>query len=347
MRSGRWLEDSPGLSGWFYAPGPERHPDAAYRDFNGWYFGLMDQQERMLADEPRMNFYHEMIRRHIGPGDHVIDLGTGTGVLAAWAAKSGAAQVHALDHSLILDTARRVASANGVERVDFVAVHSADFTLPERVDVILHEQMGDYLFDEGMVANVCDLRDRLLKPDGRILPSRFEWFCEPVTLWPDRRVPFVWEMNAHGYDYACLRDEPPEEPEYYRQASCDLGVVKAFLGEPSPALTVDLMTIDPRDGLPREVVIRRAAVRAGRLDGLAVFFRVLVDDDLALGSSPLDPDRAPHWAYRILRTDTEELAVGDVLIAELRVGRWDDQDSWRWSHTIKRAVTAELPVAGL
>jgi protein arginine N-methyltransferase 1 len=41
--------------------------------------------------------------------------------------------------------------------------------------VILHEQMGDYLFDEAMVTNVCDLRDRLLKRGGLILPSCFDF----------------------------------------------------------------------------------------------------------------------------------------------------------------------------
>ena len=81
---GRRVQSTPWLSDWVYAPVPERHPDADYRDYNGWYFGLLDQQERMLADGPRMSFYHAMISREVRPGDRVIDLGTGTGVLAAW-----------------------------------------------------------------------------------------------------------------------------------------------------------------------------------------------------------------------------------------------------------------------
>ena len=58
------------------------------------------------------------------------------------------------------------------------------------------------MFDEAMVPNVCDLRDRLLKPGGLILPSQFELFCEPMTLHDDRRVPFIWELNdEHGFDF--------------------------------------------------------------------------------------------------------------------------------------------------
>jgi type I protein arginine methyltransferase len=326
------------LRDWFYPPVAVRHPDADYREFNADYFGLFDQQERMLADGPRMAFYHALIARHVQPGDRVIDLGTGTGVLAAWAAQAGADRVYALDHSTILETAKTVAAFNGVERVEFVAGHSEIFTLEDKVDVIVHEQMGDYLFDEDMVANVCDLRDRLLRPGGRIVPSQFEWYCEPVTVRANRRVPFIWEIKVPGYDYGCLRSQRPDEPEYFRQASSDLALVEAFLGEPYPAIEIDLHTLDATEGLPREVTIRRPVVRAGRLDGLAVYFQVTGGGDLKLSSSPLDAARAPHWGYRILRTDTEELAVGDVVTAKLRVDRWAEVNTWDWAVTVRRVA---------
>ena len=182
--------------------------DARYRAYNGWYFAQLGEQERMLADKPRMAFYHAAIARHVQPGDRVIDLGTGTGILAAFAARRGAAKVYAIDHSAILKHARTLAAHNRVRNIDFIATHSQDFRLDERVDVIVHEQMGDWLFDEAMVANITDLRDRLLKPGGRILPSRFEFYCEPVKLRDRSQVPFIWELEVHGYDYSCLEAQP-------------------------------------------------------------------------------------------------------------------------------------------
>ena len=332
-RFGRWLRASPRLSGWFYAPLPELHPDAAYRGFNGWYFAQWDEQERMLADGPRMAFYDAAIKRHIQPGDRVIDLGTGTGILAALASRRGASAVYALDHSEILEDARLLAEYNGIQNTEFIAKHSTDFHVAEPVDVILHEQIGDYLFDEAMVANVCDLRDRMLKPGGLILPSQFEFFCEPVTLQNERHVPFIWEMNVMGYNYACLESKKPDNPEYYRQASCDLGVVKAFLGEPAPSLNIDLHTVT-ENTIPREVSIERRVTRAGPLHGLAVFFRTAIDDDLVLTSDPLDPGRAPHWGFRILRTAHADPQVGDVITIKLTVGRWSDPDTWQWDYQV-------------
>lgn len=328
------------LSAWRRVFARPRSTEERYRDFNGTYFAAFYQQERMLADKPRMEFYRAAIQRHIQPGDRVIDLGTGTGILAAFASRRGAAKVYAIDHSSILEHARSLAEANGLERVEFIASHSMKFSGVAPVDVILHEQMGDALFDESMVANVCDLRDRLLKPGGLILPSRFEFYCEPIKVRDARHVPLIWELDVHGYDYSSLEWNRPQDPDYYQLRSSDLGLVEHFLGEPAPALTFDLHRVNDAD-LPREIVFTRTVVNAGRLDGYAVYFRALVDDDLVLGTGPLDPGRAPHWGFRVLRTDREDYAVGDVIEVRLSIGRWAEMDTWRWTQVKRTGRTAE------
>ena len=286
-----------------------------------------------------MDFYHTAVARHIRSGDRVIDLGTGTGILAAFASRQGAARVYAIDHSVILKSARRLAEHNQIKNVEFIATHSKDFALDERVDVILHEQMGDFLFDESMVTNVIDLRDRLLKPGGLILPALFEFYCEPIKVKDDHLTPFIWELNVHGYDYSCLERNRPQDPEYYRLRSCDLGMIDYFLANPEPALELNLQTLNETD-LHRQISITRTVVTAGRLDGFAVYFRTLVDNDLSLSSSPLDAGRARHWGYRILRADAENFAQGDVIELTLTVGQWADPDSWRWSHA-KKSVSID------
>jgi len=324
-----WLHEQPKLAGWFYPPRDDDAVEANYREFNLHYFAGFGEQEKMLADRPRMDFYHAAISQLVRPGDRVIDLGTGTGILAAFAARRGAAKIYAIDHSGILKHAQRLATANKIETVEFVSTHSKNFTLAEKVDVILHEQMGDYLFDEAMVPNVLDLRDRLLKPGGLIVPSRFEFYCEPVQINDRRRIPFIWELKVHGYDYACLDRSRPQDSGYYRHTSCDLGVVDHFLGAAEPALTLDLQTLQAAD-LPKEIRITRTVVKAGRLDAFAVFFRASTAAGLSLSSSPLDAGRAPHWGFRMLRTDTTEYKVGAVVALILSVGQWAEPDSWRW-----------------
>lgn len=325
-----WVYDQPTLAAWVY-PSERDAADERYRAFNDRYFASFYEQERMLADKPRMDFYYAAVSRVVQPGDRVIDLGTGTGILAAFAARRGAAQVYAIDHSGILEQAKTLAAHNGIEHVEFVAVHSKEFTLKEKVDVIVHEQMGDYLFDEAMVANVTDLRDRVLKPGGVIVPSCFDFYCEPIQVKDGRAVPFIWELNVHGFDYSCLKSEAPPEADYYRFHSCDLGMVSHFLGEPQPALSLDLHTIHESD-LSRDIRFTRTVTKAGRIDGLVVYFVARVDQDLSLTSHPLDPGRAPHWGFRILRTDQEYFEVGAQIDVCLSVERWSEPNSWHWCH---------------
>jgi protein arginine N-methyltransferase 1 len=187
-----------------------------------------------------------------------------------------------------------------------------------------------------MVANVTDLRDRLLKPGGLILPSIFEFYCEPIKVNDHRLVPFIWELNVHGYDYSSLDRHRPQEPGYYHLVSSDLNLVEHFLGEAEPVLSIDLHTLNEAN-MPHEITFTRRVVNPGRLDGYAVFFRARVDDDLTLGSSPLDLGRAPHWGFRILRTERDDFARGDEIEVRLTVGRWPELDTWRWSH-VKRAA---------
>ncbi|MGJ8697209.1 MAG: 50S ribosomal protein L11 methyltransferase [Verrucomicrobiaceae bacterium] len=330
-RLGKWLGGSERLRAWFYAPEKVETPAEKYRRFNEDYFADLHAQERMLADQQRMAFYHEAIRRKIQPGDRVIDLGTGTGILAAFASRQGASHVYAVDHSSIIEHAMCLAAENGIENVSFEDVHSTKLYLEEPVDVILHEQMGDFLFDEAMVPNVCDLRDRFLKPGGLILPSEFELFCEPMTLHDDRRVPYIWDLtDVHGFDFSSMSRSRPTEVEYHGLVSCDLGVVKHFLGDPKPVVEVDLHTVT-ESSMPLKVTFTRKVKREGLLDGLVVYMKAKVDDDLVLSSSPLDPERAPHWGYRILRLDQSYAEVGDELEVTLTVKDWADPETWKWS----------------
>lgn len=305
-------------------------------------FTSLLSHERMLADRVRVDTYHEAISRHVRPGQTVIDLGTGTGILALFAAARRPAKVYALDHSDLLDVARKVARHNRADCIEFVGVNSRAFTPPEPVDVIIHEQIGDELLTENMLDNLLDLKRRCLKPGGRILPAVFELFLEPVQLRSNRRIPYLWEQPVHGVDFSILRDDALIErfkPPDYGCCLLEPSSVETLLCSPWPILKFDLNSMNSPDELEKCIQVSKSACRPGRMDGLMLYFRVVFDDDLAFDTSPLSP--ATHWRSRLFRTPARQLEAGEKI--EFELGLTDPADVHSWTFAINAQGEQPIP----
>ena len=294
---------------------------------NQFGFGDLYTQETMLADRGRVDAYQAAIERYVQEGDVVIDLGTGTGILAFLAAARSPARVYAIDHSTILDVAKKVRDANGLSRVELLQVNSRKLELPEKVDVIIQEQMGHALFDEQMVANVADLRDRLLKPGGKILPSQFELYLDPVQLKEHYVVPFAWEQVIHGVDFSTLADLEPATTPDHRFKLLAQHEYDHFLCASEPVLRCDLDTAEAGD-LTRSFQFRRTVQTAGRVDGICVHFVARFDEEISISTSPF-ADRT-CWRVPLLRVAARHYEVGEVIEVALDAADLADQRTWRW-----------------
>jgi protein arginine N-methyltransferase 1 len=62
-------------------------------------YGHLSLQRWMVSDKRRTDAFAAAIAETVKPGDIVIDVGTGTGILAMLAARAGASQVHAVDRA--------------------------------------------------------------------------------------------------------------------------------------------------------------------------------------------------------------------------------------------------------
>jgi ubiquinone/menaquinone biosynthesis C-methylase UbiE len=305
-----------------------------YRNLNEQTFSTIYAHDSMLADRVRMESYARAIDTHIQPGMVVIDVGTGSGVLACLAAQRGA-QVHALEHAAIIEHARMLAKANGLaDRITFHHMHSRDLELPGRVDAILHEQIGLNLVDENMVENILSLRDRLLKPRGLILPAHFELYADPVELRADLVVPYSWEHQFHGLDFRCFRPEvlPWTIGQGQDKRMLEPGDVAANLAPEQRVLTLDLQT-RKRGALQTDFACDGTLERSGRLDGFALYFKIGFDDAISFKTGP--GHLRTHWASRLLRTEAREVRAGQRIAFHLHAADVTDAERWTWGYTVR------------
>ncbi len=145
------------------------------------------QAASLLDHKSRIRKFRQAIERTISPNDYVIDLGTGSGILAILAARQGA-QVTAIDaNAESLKYAKAAAERNGVvENIEFVHTHFSDFEPEKKADVVLCEMLSSVMLIEQQIPASRYAVKHLLKLDGKILPQQVKLFVIPVQneiLW--------------------------------------------------------------------------------------------------------------------------------------------------------------------
>jgi SAM-dependent methyltransferase len=132
----------------------------------------------IVRDELRNAAYDAALRRAIGPGSRVLEIGTGTGLIAMMAARAGAAEVMTCEiNPVIAQAAREIIACNGfADRVCVIAKHSdkldVETDLGGPVDILVSEIVDDNLLREDILpTHERAVRDHL-KRGGRVIPAR-------------------------------------------------------------------------------------------------------------------------------------------------------------------------------
>lgn len=107
-------------------------------DFANYFvsYGYLYHQKDMLQDKGRMDGYRNAILGNAKcfEGKTVLDVGTGSGVLAIWAGMAGARKVYAVEATSMAQHARRLVQQNGMQDVVTVLEgYMEKIELPEKV----------------------------------------------------------------------------------------------------------------------------------------------------------------------------------------------------------------------
>lgn len=256
------------------------------------YWSMTEGVFNCLIDEERTNAFAKAISTTVRPGDVVVDMGTGSGVLAMLAARAGAKKVYAIeiDQSNIA-TLGAVFRANGLDdRVVLVQGDVCKIDMPEKVDVIIGEMIATALIEELQVPAMNNML-RFAKRgrrETRVLLSGYRTYLDLVNN-PETWYGHRFKILRYEYSDSQLSRKLKSKSHSEKQLISDVDFTK---------INTDLKV---RQNLAISVT-RRGEINGLRLSGESLFF-----DGSTLGAT---------YAYSypvILPVDTRNVIKGQVL----------------------------------
>jgi len=273
----------------------------------------IEYHRTLLADKVRNAAFHVALARVIRKGETTVaDIGTGTGFLGFLAAKLGARRVDMYETAEVAEVARRLLRHNRLSNCRIAEVHSTDVAEPDRVDVVVSETLGNYPFEENLIATLNDAHARFLAPGGVIIPHAVEQCVCPVVSERFHRELLLWDEVGYGLDFAPARAMSLNNI-YVRWFEAD-----DLLESGKAAKVWDRVALDRRNKTTRAGEASWRAARKTTFYGVALWWTAeLVAGGVRLSTGPLEP--RTHWEQLYLPALSPILVgAGQTFTARLR-----------------------------
>jgi predicted RNA methylase len=274
------------------APSGPRLDEEAARTIPRWHFA-------MLNDLERNNVYLTALERQVSPGSLVLDIGSGTGLLAMIAARANAGSVITCEANPVLaQMARSIIDQNGLsDRITVIPKRSTDLQigvdLPRRADLIVSEIVDCGLIGEGILPTIRHARNHLLAPGGHLIPGSARLMGALVES------AAVDNLNrAHtsvGFDVRLINQAATPGHFPVRLATWPHRIISA----PTELVSFDFTKGSLADG---RTVADIPVTASGTAHAMVAWFEMSLADGVILSNSP--DNTASHWMQACLPLST-------------------------------------------
>lgn len=274
---------------------------------DGALWSSSDLPYMCLKDRQRTDAFAAAIAAVVQPGDVVVEVGAGTGILSFLAARAGAARVLAVEiDPTMAATLRQSVAANGLgDVVEVLEGDARDVHLPP-ADVVIAEVIDTGLIEEMQVPVLNHLHDeKVIGPGTRVVPSRYQASLELVEV-DDTFYGFTIKAPMHEWPFYAP-DPATWIPTAVRALSAAGSLLDLDFGEPVPT------------EIERSLVLEASEIgtaNAVRLSGLAV-----LSPEVQLGPTPA------FNGDKLLHLDIGPVQPGDRVQLDLRYTPGDGFDS--------------------
>jgi len=257
------------------------------RRIPGWHLG-------MLADTTRNQAYDDAIRKAARGAKHVLDIGTGSGLLAMMAARAGAAKITACEQiPTLAQIAEKIVRKNGFEdRIQIIGKKSMDLEVgeefSERADLLIAE-----IFDVGLLGEQClptllHARENLLTPDARIIPAAARIYAALIECKKLRHTRSIADIA--GFDMSDFDVFRKLEYSQVDLRSLD----HRLLSEP---FVVGEYQFDSMSALGTQESRAVSVTETGTCDGVVFWFDLYLDEEISISTAP--SAALSHWGQAL------------------------------------------------
>lgn len=249
----------------------------------------------MLADRERNAAYRKAIEK-ISAGKTVLDIGTGSGLLAMMAARAGADKVYGVEVvSDMAQIARKIIAQNGyAEQIHIFEAHSTALQLgnemEEPASVLISEILDAGLTGEGVLDSHRHAISNLCTHDVQVIPARAELFAQLVAAPWRRQVTPIREVE--GFDLSLMGQfQRLDKLQVLNLDDEDTEVLTML----TPLWKVDFkaLPIAAPSERPEVWETEFVAKKSGTAHALVFWFDLWLDEEVMVSSRP--GGEVKHW----------------------------------------------------
>ncbi|KAM3608225.1 uncharacterized protein V6R79_021412 [Siganus canaliculatus] len=259
-------------------------------------YGTLRLHLEMLSDKSRTEAYRQVIVSNSSAlrNKVVMDLGCGTGIISLFCAQlAQPTAVYAVEASSMAEYTRQLVKQNACEEtVTVLQGRAEEVELPQQVDVLVSEWMGNCLLFEFMVETVLLARDRWLREGGVMWPSSAALTlvpCQADSYYAEKMA--FWEQ-PYGLDFTPLQSLAQQE-FFAKPKFSHLIEPEDCLATPSDVIFLDMYTLQVHDLEEIKGQFHFSVEKSGVFHGFTAWFTVHFES-LETGGTAVELNTGPN-----------------------------------------------------